>query len=71
MGWGGGGWGAIIKEAYAIVCALGKLRHFQGAKFVVYTDHKPLKSFLKCEIKKTMVQRCAIMIVEFRCEIRY
>ncbi len=65
-------WAAIVKEAYAIVYALGKLRtYLQGAKFVVYTDHKPLKSLFKCEIKNTMVQRWAMMIAEFGCEIRY
>ncbi len=65
-------WPAITKEAYAIVFALQKLRpYLQGARFTVWTDHKPLKSLFSCEIKNSMVQRWAMQISEFGCDIQY
>ncbi len=65
-------WTAIVKEAYAIVYALGRLRpYLQGAAFVVYTDHKPLKSLFQCEMCNTMIQHWAMQIAEFGCEIKY
>ncbi len=65
-------WATIVKEAYAIIYVLGRLRpYLQSARFVIYTDHKPLKSLFKCEMKNTMVQRWVMQIAEFRCEIRY
>ena len=36
-------WPTIEREAYAIVYSIKKLRHYLfGAKFTVFTDHKPL-----------------------------
>ena len=56
-------WAPIVKEAFAMVFALRKLRpYLQGARFVIYTDHKPLKSLFRCEIKNTMIQRWAIRL---------
>ncbi len=38
---------------------------------MIYTDHKPLKSLFQYEIKNTMIQRWAMQIAEFGCEICY
>ncbi len=63
---------AIEREAYAIVFALRKLQpYLHGAVFTVYTDHKPLKSLFQCEVKNTRVQRWAMLISEFGCDIEY
>ncbi len=65
-------WAAIVKEAFTIIFALRKvLPYLQGARFVIYTDHKPLKSLFRCEIKNTMIQSWAMQITEFSCEILY
>ena len=56
-------WPVIEKEAYAIVYAIRKLRpYLYGAKFTVYTDHKPLKSLFTAEMNNTRIQRWAILI---------
>ena len=60
----------IEKEAFAVVYALKKLRpYLWGAQFTVYTDHKPLKSLFFNEVKNTRVQRWAVLIAEYGCEI--
>ena len=65
-------WAPVMKEAYAIVYALKKLRpYLQGADFVIYTDHKPLKSLFSSEMKNSMIQRWAMQISEFGCRIEY
>ena len=65
-------WSAIEREAYAIIFALWKLRpYLHGAPFTVYTDHKPLRSLFQCEVKNTRVQRWAMLISEFGCDIQY
>jgi len=65
-------WSAIEREAFAIIYALHKLRpYLQGARFTVYTDHKPLKSLFQCEVKNTRVQRWAQLISEFGPSIEY
>ena len=47
-------WSAIEREAFAVIYALQKLRpYLWGAHFTVYTDHKPLLSLFKAEIKNT------------------
>ena len=65
-------WATIEKEAWALVVALKKFRQYLlGAQFVVYTDHKPLKSLFTAEMKNARIQRWGILISEFNCEIRY
>ena len=62
----------IVKEAYAIIYALKKLRSYLwGATFEILTDHKPLKSLFADEIANTKIQRWAIQISEFGAPIRY
>ena len=65
-------WATIEKEAYGIVYALQKLRpYLWGAEFVIYTDHKPLKSLFLNEVKNTKIQRWAVLIAEFGAPIEY
>ena len=65
-------WATIEKEAYAVVYALQKLRpYLWGAKFTIYTDHKPLKSLFLQEVKNTRIQRWAVLIAEFGAPIQY
>ena len=52
--------------------ALQKLRpYLLGADFVVYTDHKPLKSLFTKEMKNTKIQRWAVLLVEYGAQIEY
>ena len=65
-------WSTIEKDAYAIVYALTKLRpYLYGAKFVIYTDHKPLKSLFLSEVKNTKVQRWSSLIAEYAAPIEH
>ena len=65
-------WPVIEREAYAIVYAIQKFRHFlQGAKFTIMCDHKPLKYIFSAEMKNPKVQRWAMAISEFNCDIQY
>ena len=65
-------WATIEKEAYAVVHALTKLRpYLYGAEFVIYTDHKPLKSLFLSEVKNTKIQRWAVLIAEYGAPIEY
>ena len=65
-------WCATEKEAYALILSLKKFQcYLQGHKFVVYTDHKPLKSLFFCEQKNTKLQRWAVTLAEYNPTIRY
>ena len=65
-------WATIEKEAYAVVYALQKLRpYLLGADFVVYTDHKPLKSLFTKEMNNTKIQRWAVLLAEYGAQIEY
>ena len=65
-------WATIEREAYAIVYAVNKLRQYLlGTKFTVYTDHKPLRSLFTAEMKNARIQRWAIMLSEYGCDIEY
>ena len=65
-------WSTIEREAYAIVFAINKLRHYLlGSKFTVFTDHKPLRSLFTSEMKNARIQRWAIMLEEYGCQIEY
>ena len=65
-------WATIEREAYAIVYAVNKLRQYLlGMKFTVYTDHKPLRSLFTAEMRNARIQRWAIMLSEYGCDIEY
>lgn len=65
-------WPTIEKECFSIVYGITKLRHFLlGAKFTVYSDHKPLRTLFTSEMRNTRVQRWAILLSEYGCDIEY
>ena len=65
-------WATIEKEAYAVVYAIHKLRpYLQGAEFVVYTDHKPLKSLFTRELNNTKIQIWGVLLAEYGATIEY
>ena len=65
-------WPCIEREAYAIVYGITKLRHYLlGARFTVFTDHKPLKSLFTSQMKNTKIPRWAILLNEYGCDIQY
>ena len=65
-------WPTIEREAYAIIFAVNKLRHYlRGSQFTVFTDHKPLRSLFTSEMKNARIQRWAIMLQEYGCDIHY
>ena len=62
----------IQKEGFAIVYTLEKLNHYlQGAKFVIRTDHKPLKYLFSAEMKNRKIQMWAIKISAYNCSTEY
>ena len=62
----------IEREAYAIISAINKLRHYLlGSKFTVYTDHKPLRTLFTSEMKNARIQRWTIMLEEYGCDVQY
>ena len=65
--------GSVIeREAYAIIFAVNKLRHFLlGSKFTIFTDHMLLCSLFTAEMKNVRVQRWAIMLAEYGCDVQY
>ena len=65
-------WATIEKEAYAVVYAIEKLRtYLYGAKFTVYTDHKPLKALFTKQMNSTKVQRWGVLLAEYGARIEY
>ena len=65
-------WPTIEREAYAIIFAVNKLRpYLRGSKFTIYTDHKPLRSLFTSEMKNARIQRLAIMLQEYGCDVQY
>ena len=65
-------WPCIEREAFAIVYGITKLRHYLlGDRFTVFTDHKPLKSLFSSQMKNTKIQRWAILLNEYGCDIQY
>ncbi len=65
-------WPTIEREMYAIIYAIIKLRSYLvDAKFTVVTDHKPLKHLFTAEMKNPRVQRWAVMMEEYNCNIEW
>ena len=57
---------ATIERRPGLWCMLAKLRpYLWGADFKIFTDHKPLLSLFKQEVKNTKIQRWAVLIAEF------
>ncbi|KAL5020837.1 hypothetical protein ScPMuIL_002080, partial [Solemya velum] len=65
-------WSTIEKEGFAIHYSLQKLDHYlHGAKFVIKTDHKPLKYILDSPMQNKKIQRWALTIAGYDCRIDY
>ena len=65
-------WPTIEREAFAIIYSLEKLRPIViGTDITVFTDHKPLKHLFTSEMKNPRIQRWAIILGEYACDIQY
>ena len=65
-------WATIEKEAFAVVYAINKLRpYLYGAKFTVFTDHKPLTSLFTKDMQNTKIQRWGVLLAEYGAQIKY
>ena len=65
-------WSTVEREAYSLVHALDHLRcYLWGAEFTVYTDHRPLTSFFRSKFKNAKLERWALRVSEYGCEIEY
>ena len=62
----------IEKECFAIVWSLHKLKYLiHGRKVTVYTDHNPLKYIESAKMKNAKIQRWALDISAFGCDIQF
>ncbi len=65
-------WSTIEKEAYALTYAITKLRpYLWGAEFTCYTDHRPLVSLFSKEHTNAKIQRWALLLNDYNCNIVY
>ena len=65
-------WSTIEKEAFAIHFALQKLDYYlHNARFVIKTDHKPLKYLLESPIQNKKISLWALGMSGYNCTIEY
>ena len=65
-------WSTGAKEAFAIHFGLQKLDHYlHNFRFVIRTDHKPLKYLLEAPMKNKKIQLWALGISGFNGQIEY
>jgi hypothetical protein len=65
-------WATIEKEAYSIVYALKKWRHYlYGRPFKIFSDHKPLKYIHSAQMRNAKLQRWALEISGYGGSIEY
>ena len=65
-------WSTIEKEAFAIHFSLQKLDYYlHNAKFVIKTDHKPLKYLLESPMQNKKIQLWALGMAGYDCTIVY
>ena len=65
-------WSTIEKEAFAIHYALQKLDYYlHNARFVIKTDHKPLKYLLESPMQNKKIQLWALGMAGYNCTIDY
>lgn len=65
-------WSTVEKEAFAFHFALQKLDYYlHNSRFVIRTDHKPLKYLLEAPIKNKKIQLWALGISGNNCQIEY
>jgi hypothetical protein len=62
----------VEKEAYAIHYALDKLNvYLHNAKFIIRTDHKPLKTLLESPVQNRKIQGWALNLQGYDVHIEY
>ena len=65
-------WSTIEKEAFAIHYSLQKLDYYlHNSRFVIKTDHKPLKYLLESPIQNKKIQLWALGMSGYNCKIEY
>ena len=65
-------WSTVEKEAFAIHFALQTLDHYlHNSRFVIRTDHKPLKCLLEAPMKNEKIQLWALGFSGYNCQIEY
>lgn len=65
-------WSVVEKEAFAIHFALQKLDYYlHNARFVIRTDHKPLKFLLESPMQNKKIQLWALSMSGYNCSIEY
>ena len=65
-------WATIVKEAYAVLWALQKFRHWIfGRPVTVYSDHNPLTFLTETTPKSAKLMRWALALQEYDITFRY
>ena len=65
-------WSTIEREAYAVLTAVKKYRHWIcGAKVVIHSDHNPLTFLVSAAPKSSKLVRWSLALAEFDLEFRY
>ena len=65
-------YGTVEKECFAIYYALDKLHHYlHNAKFVIRTDHEPLKYLLHAPFKNRRIEKWVVFIQSFNAKVEY
>ncbi|KAL5015052.1 hypothetical protein ScPMuIL_009322, partial [Solemya velum] len=65
-------WSTVEKEAYAIHYSLQKLHHYlHRSRFIIRTDHAPLKYLLESPMKNRKIQLWALSMASYNCKIEY
>ncbi|MEW8548330.1 MAG: DDE-type integrase/transposase/recombinase, partial [Candidatus Thiodiazotropha sp.] len=65
-------WSTIEKEAFAIHYSLQKLDYYlHNARFVIKTDHKPLKYILESPIQNKKISLWALGMSGYNCSVEY
>ena len=61
----------FYKESESVSVEIPFVQAKLGSKFTIFTDHMPLRSLFTLEMKNVRVQRWAIMLAEYGCDIEY
>ena len=65
-------WPTIQKEAFGVVYCIQKLRPYLfGARFRVFSDHKPIMSLFTQAMTNTRIQRWGVLLAEYGATIHY
>ena len=65
-------WSTVEKEAYAVIWALTKYRHWLFAnEVVVFSDHNPLVFLTESIPKAPKLMRWALALQQFNCTFKY